>query len=174
MTELLLRNNLRTSQPEDEVRAVANTLTLSSVRTLDPVRKGLLLRFLFEAQLIEKENPICGPEGINLCEANLIGAYLKGARLEFSFMKGAKLNRANLKGADLRFTGLNSADLEDADLEGADLMGAILKGTNLKGANLDNANLELAVLEGANLEGANLRGTIMPDGKKNDLSPEPF
>ncbi|MBE3143361.1 MAG: pentapeptide repeat-containing protein [Planctomycetes bacterium] len=153
MTELLLEKKLRTSQTEDEVRVVARILTLSSLRTLDPSRKGLLLRFLFEAQLIAKENPICNLEGADLREAIMAGTILRGAHLKYAL----------LAVADLTFADLAGAILEGAILRGADLFAANLKDANLRGAYLKDAHLEHA-----HLEGANLTGTIMPDGKKYD------
>src|SRR5258706_9385623 len=57
MADLLLKENLRTTEVE-EVRKVARTRTLTVLRGLDPTRKGLLLNFLYEAELISKEKPL--------------------------------------------------------------------------------------------------------------------
>lgn len=51
MTELLLKENLRNSQPEDEVRTVAKTRTLTILRSLEKERKNTVLGFLVEAEL---------------------------------------------------------------------------------------------------------------------------
>ena len=151
MTELLLRENdegLRESKPEDVIRDIARTLTLSTLRTLDGTRKGALLRFLHESQLIdvrregeETENPI-----VNLEDANLAEADLRFTRLE---------------GADLSLAYLRDADLTGANLQDANLTSAYLIGATLMGADLGGADLSLAYLRGANLQ-----GSIMPDGTK--------
>ena len=52
-------------------------------------------------------------------------------------------------GADLKGADLTGANLEWADLEGADLTGANLEGADLKGANLGWADLTGANLKGA-------------------------
>jgi uncharacterized protein YjbI with pentapeptide repeats len=58
---------------------------------LDPMRKGSVLRFLYESGLIARNHPT-----LDLSGADLSGANLHGGRL-----KGANLMRANLSGADL-------------------------------------------------------------------------
>jgi len=62
MTQLLLHEDLRTSQPDDEVRSVARARTLTVLRVLDGVRKATVVQFLYEARLIggikrEKQRP---------------------------------------------------------------------------------------------------------------------
>ncbi|MDF1685331.1 MAG: pentapeptide repeat-containing protein [Parvibaculaceae bacterium] len=91
-------------------------------------------------------------------DANLEGAYLRGADLKDAYLRGARLKDTYLKGADLRGASLKGADLEGAYLGGADLEGANLKGANLKGAGLEYAYLKDADLEGAYLKGADLEG----------------
>ena len=54
MENLLLVNKLRTTQ-EVEVQDIARTRTLTVLRGLDGVRKGQVINFLYEAELIEKK-----------------------------------------------------------------------------------------------------------------------
>jgi uncharacterized protein YjbI with pentapeptide repeats len=195
MTELLLEKDLRKSKPEDEVRDVARTRTLTTLRILDPVRKGLLVRFLTEAELIRKDSPVVNLSGadlnnirlsgadlkeVNLSQAfltkaymdetrlsnaNLSGAQLIGAHLYFDRLDKADLSRANLSEADLGRADLHGADLSGAYLIEADLREAFLGEANLAGAVLIRANLRGADLEGANLDQTEFHRTIMPDGK---------
>ena len=67
MAELLLEKKLRTTENK-EVRNVARTRTLAVLRTLDGTRKGIVLRFLKEAGLIDKEKTIVDLEGADLIE----------------------------------------------------------------------------------------------------------
>jgi uncharacterized protein YjbI with pentapeptide repeats len=168
MTELLLENELRESEENDEVRSVARTRTLATLRSLDGERKGQVVQFLYESGLI-------GPK--------LVTVLLNGAD-----MSGASLSEADLHGADLRGANLHGADLSGADLggfylirswldgatisdkwrlvrdnvtdgaSGRDMWNENPRGANLRGANLRGANLRGANLSGANLRGANLRG----------------
>jgi uncharacterized protein YjbI with pentapeptide repeats len=150
MSDLLLNHNLRNSKPGDEVTQVARARTLTALRRLDPQRKGALLRFLYEANLISRRSPIF----------DLNGADLSGADLS-----NAALNNANLSGAFLICTFLNNADLahsflNNANLKGADLSGADLSGADLSGADLKNTQATIGQLEQA----SSLKGAIMPDG----------
>jgi hypothetical protein len=153
MTQLLLHEKLRTSQPEDEVRSVARARTLTVLQVLgNKLRKATVLQFLYEARLIggikqeEDDVPrtidaIVSLDGANLMDANLMGASLMGASL-----MGANLIRVNLDGANLM----------DANLNYAVLLGTSLRGTSLQGASLQAASLQAANLKGANLKGADL------------------
>ncbi|CAG1015559.1 Secreted effector protein PipB2 [Anaerolineales bacterium] len=143
MEDLLLKENLRITENE-EVRDIARTRTLSVLRGLDGNRKGLLVRFLFEARLIEEE-----------CIVNLSEADLRDADLNFANLSGARLDGTNLSGANMIRADLSGANLTNADLSDAKLGGANLTGAKL-GADLSRANLMYADLGGANLSGANL------------------
>ena len=158
MTELLLRENdegLRESKPEDVIRDIARSRTLSTLRTLDGTRKGLLLRFLHESQLInvEGEEQEDGNPIVSLQDANL-----KGVDLEFAILRDANLRGADLRDADLGGANLRGADLRDVYLMGAELMGALLMGASLMNADLGGALLMGAILSGAFLRDANLSG----------------
>ncbi len=156
MSQLLLHNKLR--EGESEARIIARARTLSTLTNLNSIRKGLLINFLAEAKLIEKDNPI-----IPLKEADLKRANFRGFTLKRYNFKGASLNKANFSQAVLNEANLNAAVFIKANLSGAyliraDLSGANLKGTNLKGADLSKADLSEADLSGANLKRADLSG----------------
>jgi hypothetical protein len=156
MAELLLEKKLRTTENE-EVRDVARTRTLTVLRGLDPIRKGSVLKFLFEAGLINRERPIINLSGANLYLAILQFADLSGANLQNVHMPNADLSRTDLRGADLQGTNLQDAKLWGTNLEGANLQSASLPGAFLYGAILKDANLQHAYLQGANLQDANLQ-----------------
>jgi hypothetical protein len=137
MADLLIVDKLRTSEPEAEVRDVAQTRTLTVLRRLDPERKGALLLFLHEAELIT------GTAIIDLHRADL---------------RGAILGRADLGGADLREAYLFEADLRQADLRRAILREVIVDGVYLGTADLVGANLVEADLRGTALYRVDLRG----------------
>jgi uncharacterized protein YjbI with pentapeptide repeats len=190
MTGLLLENGLPRSELNSPVRQIARSNTLIVIRQLDGDRKGLLVQFLSESNLIErKEYALGGPHPIiSLLGADLSGANLPGADLQYSDLsnvdlKGARLDFANLFGADLRGSNLESANLEGADLRTADLSAleeedsrksdiqtllrnaylrnAVLKGTKLVGANLEGADLFKVDLENTVLNDANLRNAVL-------------
>jgi uncharacterized protein YjbI with pentapeptide repeats len=166
MAGLLLNTSLRaayTDRAVEAARDLATARTVSVLERLDGARKGRLVRFLYEAELINKVRPIVDLRGANLRWANLGGANLEGAdlggaNLRDASLHGADLGGANLRGADLGRANLRDANLRDANLEGAILGDAILGDAILEGAILGDAILGDAILEGAILEGAILEG----------------
>jgi len=191
--DLLLNHDLLKSKPTDDVAILARARTLTALQGLDPGRKGSLVQFLYEAQLIgfqgDKTDKFklhdkiidlsladlnyANISGANLSDfilnsANLPGANLPGADFSYANLSHADLTSANLtnailNGANLLGAGLTSADLSYAHLSGATLFGAGLNQANLSGANLSGANLLAAGLIGANLSGANLSGANLSD-----------
>jgi Pentapeptide repeats (8 copies) len=157
MSVLVLQYNLPKSKPGDPVRAIAVARTLTAVRDLDGARKATLIRYLWEADLLEGAHPI-----VNIYNAVLTGAVFDNANLDgialFNqlFLNGVQfINRTSLIDADLSESHLYEADLETAILTNADLRDSFPIAANFAGANLQGADLA-----GADLTGANLRRTL--------------
>lgn len=150
MTALLLDENLRESASDSEARSIARARTITTLQELDGDRKGLLIRFLHESNLISTNQTIVSLNDADLRGADLIGAYLIGA---------------DLRGADLSLAELSGADLSGAYLSGAYLHSAYLNGADLHVAYLSDAELIGAYLNGADLSNALLCRTTMPDEK---------
>ena len=153
MSEFLLKEHLQESEIEHEIlRNIARIQTLTVLPRLDGRRKGSVLQFLYDADLINNDKTII----------DLKGADIRGAILSNAFLNGVRLQHVDLSGADL----------SGADLSGADLSGADLQNANLTGANLTNTWLSKLVefveqengrtvnVDEANLNKANLKGVI--------------
>ena len=158
--ELVLKEKLSRFSPE-EVRNVARTRTLTILRGLDARRKGMVILFLKDSGLIDREAVI-----------DLCGADLTGACIAFSNLNRVNLSEADLSGADLRGTNLNKSYLSSTNLSGANLSAANLNGADLFEANLNDANLNQTNLSKANLSGADLRACRLSkaDLREADLS----
>jgi uncharacterized protein YjbI with pentapeptide repeats len=169
-----LEQNKKRGNSDDIVRA--HTLTL--FRRLDGVRKGIVLRFLFDAELLFKDESVIDLRDADLREIYLKGADLRGMNLSGTQMGCAELEGVKLSGAILCDTDLHRANLRDAELiecdlrrtrlSEANLRRAILTRANLKMAELDRSDLSEASLEGADLQGAKLcssrlRGAYLMD-----------
>src|SRR6266581_1418612 len=155
MSALLLDRNLRKSEEDSEVRTIAHVRTLTVLSRLDGERKGTVIKFLHEAGLINKDNPIISLELADLSEAELTFSKLSKADLSWTDLNGANLANADLTGAIL-LSILSEANLSNADLTGADLTRAVLTNADLTRAKLRGANLDRADLRGANLSEATL------------------
>jgi uncharacterized protein YjbI with pentapeptide repeats len=159
MSELLLKKDLRVSVEGDEARVIARARTLTVLYQLDEVRKGLLLRFLYESELItggEQTAAVVDLVGANLREIDLRGASLREAYLRAACLPEAKLPDADLRDAYLHRANLNKADLSNAYLSEADLRNADLRYADLRWADLNGADLREAYLREADLREADL------------------
>jgi len=166
MTELLLEKDLRKSGAADEARAVARARTLTVLRQLDGERRATLLRFLYEAKLINKDDTVVELHLADLSQAHLFMDNLREANLSWASLREAYLIEADLSEADLSWSSLREANLIGANLSkanlveaslcGANLIGADLSGANLRGADLSRATLDRAKLSKADLIEANL------------------
>jgi len=169
MADLLLdeARPLRQSSEGDVVRTLARARTLAVLSRLDDFlvpasfnqlpRKGNVLQFLYEFDLITHERPIVDLRGADLSHTGLVGASLSGANLVRTDLSDTNLTYADLAGAFLSRADLSRAFTGGADLSGADLTGI----TGWTEEQLRAASS----LEGATMpDGRTLRGDKMPDG----------
>jgi hypothetical protein len=91
MTALLLDKDLPTSTLAQDI---ARARTLSVLRGLDSARKGMLVRFIYEAELIQVSDSNTGVSVIDLTGADLVEADLRSANLRGANLALAKLDEA--------------------------------------------------------------------------------
>jgi uncharacterized protein YjbI with pentapeptide repeats len=168
MTELLIDKGLRQSEVESEKRTIARAKTLMALRTLNGERKGLLLRFLFEAKLINSESPVIILSGADFSKAELQYANLSGANLKDTNFKEAQLycaylNDTNMEGINLNNSVLVLTEIKKANLRDAALNQSNLSSVNLEGSDLKSAHLSKSVLFNANLKDTDLSSAFLVD-----------
>ncbi|MEM9804908.1 MAG: pentapeptide repeat-containing protein [Cyanobacteria bacterium P01_D01_bin.56] len=184
---LEIEGNLGDSQHEKlRTLTTATTITLLNDPNLDAIRKGQVIQFLTQMELVnvaiadgseevEPNFPILSLNGVNLSGANLAGASLSNASL-----RGADLSRADLSGADLIGADLGQIESfvkgsgstilvhqEPANLRLSWMPHALLANASLIGADLTGATLYSALLTGTDLSNANLTSTAFQEA---DLS----
>jgi len=142
MTELLLDKQLRTSEPDAEVRNVARVRTITVLFQLNTARIEGVFDFLREAGLVSSKP---NSSIVSLSNANLDGINLRGVNLCRTDFSGTTFRRADLWRADLSETNLSGTNFLDANLTGANLTGVRVTDEQLKTAK-------------------SLKGATMPDG----------
>jgi hypothetical protein len=169
MSELLIDKKLhKKAEPYGVRRSTARAETLAVLRRIDGGRKRIVLLYLREARLINREKSRPGrpkryARVVGLRDADLKDANLRDAKL----INPERDEPVSLEGAILEGADLQGADLQGADLQGADLEGADLREANLNGADLRWANLRRAKITPEQLEAtSSLAGAIMPNGQK--------
>ena len=166
MTELILKNELRTSKKGDAVRDIARARTITVLRILDFTRNQTLVGFLKDAQLFGRgEEDIIQLSNTVLREADLRWVNLSQANLSPNYLYGVQLDHANLTNTKLVGANLTNAKLVGANLSQANLSRATLWGANLSQARLFETNLEEARYNAAPYtdEWGTYQPTIWPD-----------
>lgn len=184
MSDLIIDHHLRTSQSDEDtwaaarqpgeaveqsredVRTLARARTSTVVPILDSERKRRVVQFLYESDLINKDNRIVSLQGVILSKVSLRGLDLSRADLSKTSLDEADLRYANLKEADLSNAFLTNADLRGATLQGAYLMGANMTGA--KGpANLSGAHVSEHTAQDLRTgHSTYIPSATMPDGRK--------
>ena len=133
-----------------EFSSTAQALTLSVLEQLDGKRKGKVITYLAESQLITNE-PSTQPE-IQLDGANLDDIELgnNGQRnslnenemtiIDKIKIKNANMKRANLSGLQLLYSELNGSNLEDATLENVNFTGSTMIGSRFINGKITDVN----------------------------------
>jgi uncharacterized protein YjbI with pentapeptide repeats len=192
MSTLLLEKDLR----DDKVRTLLRARTLTVLGRLDPSRKKQLMRFIYEADLISRPNPVIKLQGVNLQAVNLSGVDLSGGpfgpfdvdevgdicatvpgSLDLDFYGPCTpgdgfigTDTASTNGINLSQANLRNANLHSALLAEADLRNASLEDASLRDALLVDAELYDANLSHADLSGANLKGADLSFANLTDVT----
>jgi hypothetical protein len=145
---------------------VIRTMTLTVLRRLDGGRKGIVVQFLFESDLISSHFYKEDLAKVNRLTVRLKGADLSHVNLSHASLNGAKFARSILSSANLSHAYLCGADFRKTNLIGAKLDGAWLIGANLLEADFSCAE----GLTKEQLEKAYLCFTKLPEGI--DMDPD--
>jgi len=157
MSELLLKEKLRSSEADAEVRNVARVRTITILFQLDARRIGFVFAFLREARLM---SPTFNDNVVSLGSADFHAVNWSQADLNQANLSYAKLSQANLSYANLSYANLLKANLSYASLSKANLSEANLAITDLTGAKLSQAKVTGEQLAKAK----SLKDATMPDG----------
>jgi hypothetical protein len=125
-----------------EFRSTAQALTLSVLEQLDGKRKGKVIIYLAESQLItaNNDNQSSRPE-----------IKLDGANLQKLELKDQVFSYINIAGADMTSTELSDILISDSDLSRVNLTEAVLQDVTFKNSNLSGVNLDGASLTNTNI-----------------------
>jgi uncharacterized protein YjbI with pentapeptide repeats len=163
MWKLLLDKDLLSTSKANSNSEALTAARVSTLTTLErihhnPDKKGIIVKFLGECSLLEKQDTVVILEGANLGRANLHEVDLSRANLS-----RANLSDANLIGANLIGAILSDANLSDANLIGADLRGAILRGAyKVTGVETKQPITNEELVQQTKI----LEGATMPNGQK--------
>lgn len=154
ITDLLQNHNLG-NNPSVQTRAMVKTRINMTLSQLDEARKGQVLQFLYESDLIDT-TPKIRLLGASFNDSVLDQIVLGGSEIRGAYFKNASIKNANLNGIIL-----NSCNLEKANLSGSQVENADFGYTNLKKCKMKKMDLTTVDFEGADLTKANLKGSTI-------------
>ncbi len=161
MSELLLEENLRgpiKTPPQkdnsEEARKIARTRTLGLMQIMDADRKAQVLQFIYEADLINKENPIINLLGIDLSDSNLMNASLLDVKIVGSDFTNANLENAKLMNSNFAGSIFNKSILKNAKLTDVNFEQAVFTQIDFIKADFEKANVLAAIFDNVDLSSA--------------------
>ena len=170
LTNLLLRNNYNLSRPL--LNSIIRPMTLTVLRQLDPSRKILLVKFLYESKML---NTNFEETRVDLSDADLNGIKFGPIRMQnLSLIATSLINTTFIR------TDLTSADFQRADLTNALFINATLSKVSFYRtrlirvqffqSNFDQADLSLSDLTQSSMTKSQLKqclshnDAILPNG----------
>jgi len=151
ITSLLLEHNLKESKRGDEIRSVAKAYTTTFLINADNARKGIILQFLFESNLIS-EKPVIDLLGVNLSNSNfdklkLINIEITGANFKNCNFRKSNLERSIFCTSDFSGSNLSYSNLKNVDFTYCDMIGTKIIGVDLRETNIDGVDFSKAILK---------------------------
>jgi uncharacterized protein YjbI with pentapeptide repeats len=170
--KLLIDDNLLGCKSDEtsSVRDLAQTLTVTALRTLNADRKSLIFRFLKSAKLGDKLLTGANLEEVDLRGTDIRGIDLSKADLRVSDLSNCALVDVNLSKAYMVSTKLHGAqfmnvDFVETDMRYSDLSySSIISGKlNFHNANLYMADLRYADFGDPDSNGVKFHGAILEE-----------
>jgi hypothetical protein len=126
MVTLFATSDYSGEAQQDDIRTLVRARTLVA---FDLPHKKRLMRFLYDAHLIQGRTPTVSLDGVNLTNVNFSNIDLREANLSGATLRNATLSNTDLSGAYLQGTDLSSATgitNEKLDQQVASLKGATM------------------------------------------------
>lgn len=137
--------------------SIVRPMTLTVLRQLDPTRKVLLLKFLFESKMISSEYPDT--------RLDLTDADLNGIDLDRQPMKNLSLVGASLINASFLSMDFNEAEFEATDLTDASFLDVFLQRASFYRSRLVRVRFNQSELILADLSLADLRNSTLTENQ---------
>lgn len=130
LSDLLLMSNYFPSR--SMLDSIVRPMTLTVLRQLDPSRKVLLIKFLYESKMLRNDDQ---ERRVDLTDGDL-----NGIRLDRNSMHNLSLVGTSLINASFVSMSLDDADFEGCDLTDASFLNVFLSSTNFYRARLVRTN----------------------------------
>ena len=176
ITELSLDHNLATKKPKDGTKEIARSRVIFVLENIDGERKGQILQFLYESNLIDLTPKVvlvgANFKGIQLTGIDLHSSEIRGAYFQNSDLQKSNLDQALFVGCNFLKSNFSESKVENTDfsysnLSSCEFQNMNLSTVNFEGANLTNADFSNSVITNKQLDfittfqGANTKNSII-------------
>jgi uncharacterized protein YjbI with pentapeptide repeats len=168
VSELLLSRNFTLT--DKLITTVIRAKTLTTLGQLDGKRKSHIVRFLYEAQMINVAQP-----SINLADADLSSVDLTDYKLiNASFVKcnlfNATFRKTILQGVDFRNVNLNLASFDNSYLKNVTFSYAQLNSSSFDNSHLTDVTFSYAQLNSSSFDNSYLKNVTFYEANLTDAS----
>ena len=160
LSNLLLVNNYILNRPM--LNSIIRPMTLTVLRQLDPLRKVLLIKFLYESKMLRTDY-----ENIRV---DLTDADLNRIRIGRIQMRNISLSRTSMINASFISTDLNRADFQGADLTNALFMNTDLSEVNFYRTRLVRVQFNGSILIHSDMASADLTQSLITEEQMSVIS----
>lgn len=149
ISDLIINNNLLDNNLNNDSKIIARTRTIVAIENLSGDRKGQVLQFLHESNLIRNNV-------VDLVGANFKDSEVSGIVLTDISIKGVFFCRSEFVKTYLQNTDFSACDFSETNFDGSLLLNTNLSYTKLVNCKLTNIDLTTVNFEGADLTKADL------------------
>lgn len=154
ISEFISNSNLLDTNKNKESRVIARTRTIVALENLEGERKGQVLQFLYESNLIDNEK-------INILGANFKCLQVSGIVLRKLTIKGVYFCNSNFENTFLDKSRFISCDFTNTNFNKSSMEDTSFEYSNLSKCKLSNIDLTKVNFEGSNLNDADLSNSII-------------
>lgn len=149
ISDLIIKDNLLDNNLNNDSKIIARTRTIVAIENLSGDRKGQVLQFLHESNLIR--NNVVDLVGGNFRNSEVSGIVLKGIAI-----KGVYFCKSEFVKTYLQNTDFSGCDFSETNFDSSSLENTNLSYTKLLKCKLTNIDLTTVNFEGADLTNADL------------------
>ncbi len=153
VSDLIIKSNLLDKIKNKESKIIARTRTIIAVENLEGERKGQVLQFLYESELIDN---------IGL---NILGANFRNVQVSGIVLRGITIKGVYFCGADFENTFLDKSCFISCNFSNTNFKGSSMENTSFKYSNLSNCKLTNIDLTKVDFEGIDLSNADLSNSK---------
>lgn len=168
ISDLIIKSHLLDNKLNSESKIIARTRTIVAIENLNSERKGQVLQFLHESNLI---NNVIELLGANFKSSEVSGIVLRNTTIKGVYFCDSKFIKSYLDNSDLTSCDFTNTDFSDSSMQNTNLSYTKLINCKLVNIDLTTVNFEGVDLTNADLSNSKILKTQLDKiFKKNNIN----